>query len=96
MRKSMGQGIDARRASALALAADRAKRSPQDQLARLDSMFGKGKGASKERARLAAQVEAVKEAAKETKKKKKEPAEDDAVPAEPKKKRAPRRKKKEE
>jgi len=32
---------------------ERAKRTPQEQLKRLDDMFGEGKGAAKERARLA-------------------------------------------
>ena len=42
-----------RRARAEELAEERAKRTPQQQLTRLDEMFGKGKGAQKERARLA-------------------------------------------
>jgi hypothetical protein len=42
-----------RRKRAEALAEERAKRSPEQQLARLDTMFGKGKGATKERAKLA-------------------------------------------
>ena len=42
-----------RRKRAEALAEERAKRSPEQQLARLDKMFGKGKGAAKERAKLA-------------------------------------------
>jgi len=33
-------------------AEERAKRSPQQQLDRLDTMFGKGNGAQRERARL--------------------------------------------
>jgi hypothetical protein len=44
---------EGRRKLAEALAEERAKRTPQQQLARLDEMFGKGKGATKERAKLA-------------------------------------------
>lgn len=39
------------------LAESRAKRSPQEQVAKLDMLFGKDQGAKKERARLAKQVE---------------------------------------
>jgi hypothetical protein len=38
--------------NALILQEERAKRTDQEQLQRLDEMFGKGKGAKKERARL--------------------------------------------
>jgi len=38
-----------------------AKRTPQEQLKRLDMMFGKGKGATKERAKLAARINKAKE-----------------------------------
>lgn len=41
-------------------AEERAKRSPQAQIAVLDQRLGKGVGASKERARLTAQIEAAK------------------------------------
>lgn len=41
-----------RRENAARLAEERAKRSPQQQLDRLDKMFGKDQGAKKERARL--------------------------------------------
>jgi len=51
MKGSSARG--ARRERAEALAEERAKRTPQQQLARLDEMFGKGKGATKERAKLA-------------------------------------------
>jgi hypothetical protein len=46
-----------RRQRAEALKEERAKRTAQEQLNRLDGMFGKGKGAAKERARLSKQVE---------------------------------------
>lgn len=39
------------------LAESRAKRSPQEQVAKLDMLFGKDQGAKKERARLAKKVE---------------------------------------
>lgn len=45
-----------RRQRATALAEARAKRTPKQQLNRLDSMFGKGQGARKERARLQKQM----------------------------------------
>jgi len=35
-------------------------RTPQEQLARLDDMLGKGKGAKKERAKLAKRIEDLK------------------------------------
>ena len=47
------QARDERRAKAEELVENRAKRTPQQQLTRLDEMFGKGNGARKERARLA-------------------------------------------
>ena len=45
--------------NALMLQEERAKRTDQEQLQRLDEMFGKGKGAEKERARLAARIKNV-------------------------------------
>lgn len=45
--------------SAKKLAEARAARSPQQQLALLDQKLGKGKGAVKERARLAKQISAT-------------------------------------
>ena len=42
--------------NALILQEERAKRTDQEQLKRLDKMFGKGKGAKKERTRLAARI----------------------------------------
>ena len=46
-----------RRQKAEALAKERAKRTAQEQLNRLDGMFGKKQGAAKERARLSKQIE---------------------------------------
>ena len=46
-----------RRKVAEELQAERAKRSPQQQLERLDLLLGKGVGAMKERARLVKQIE---------------------------------------
>jgi hypothetical protein len=43
-----------RRERAAVRKAERAKRSPAEQLAKLDAAFGVGQGAKKERARLAA------------------------------------------
>lgn len=40
----------------------RAKRTPQEQLKRLDEMLGEGKGAAKERARLEAAIKSAEEA----------------------------------
>jgi hypothetical protein len=42
--------------NALILQEERAKRTDEQQLQRLDKMFGKGKGAKKERAKLAARI----------------------------------------
>ncbi len=47
-----------RRTAAEARQADRAKRTPQQQLSQLDKLYGPGKGAVRERARLAAQIAA--------------------------------------
>lgn len=47
---------DERRESAIERQAARDARSHQQQLERLDRMFGKGKGAAKERARLRALI----------------------------------------
>lgn len=46
-----------RRKNAEALAAERAKRSPQQQLKKLDDKLGVGVGAVKERARLQALID---------------------------------------
>jgi hypothetical protein len=46
----------ARAASAQQLAAERAQRSPAQQLAVLDQRLGAGQGAKRERARLASQL----------------------------------------
>ena len=40
--------------------AERAKRSPEEQVTLLDYLLGEGKGATKERKRLAKQIEANK------------------------------------
>jgi ABC-type enterochelin transport system substrate-binding protein len=44
---------EAARKRAGEMAEERAKRTSQQQIERLDQMFGKGKGATKERAKLA-------------------------------------------
>ena len=49
-----------RRQRAEALAEERAKRSSQQQIERLDEIFGKGKGAIRERARLTKLIAAEK------------------------------------
>ena len=53
----MYKSKEQKRIDAEAMAAERAKRSPKEQLARLDHMLGKGQGAVKERARLQAQID---------------------------------------
>jgi hypothetical protein len=45
-----------KRERAVERAAQRATRTPQEQLKRLDELFGVGKGAKAERARLAKQI----------------------------------------
>ena len=52
MRKGQ-EATEVRRNRAEELANDRLGRTPQQQLMRLDKMFGKGNGAAKERAKLA-------------------------------------------
>lgn len=47
-------------------------RTPEEQIARLDSMFGPGQGAKKERAKLAERIKARDSTSKNSKKKKKE------------------------
>tara|TARA_Y100000310_G_scaffold332881_1_gene409317 strand:+ start:7538 stop:7708 length:171 start_codon:yes stop_codon:yes gene_type:complete len=47
------KATEVRRNRAEDLASDRLGRTPQQQLVRLDKMFGKGNGAVKERAKLA-------------------------------------------
>lgn len=44
------------------------ERTPEEQIERLDRMFGKGKGAKKERAKLAARIQAREEAEQDEKK----------------------------
>lgn len=56
-----------RREEALERAQARSDRSHQEQLARLDRLFGKGKGAAKERARLAGEIEKAAAAKKKEK-----------------------------
>ena len=55
MAKSHGRAE--RREGAAERAVERAKRTPQQQLGQLDKMFGQGKGAKKERARLKKQLQ---------------------------------------
>lgn len=47
---------------------ERAKRSPKEQLVRLDNMFGKGEGAQKERKRLQEMIDKEKQSGKKKKK----------------------------
>ena len=49
---NMKRSKQQKREDAQKLLKERAKRTDQQQLARLDTMFGEGKGAQKERARL--------------------------------------------
>jgi hypothetical protein len=48
--------------------AEAAKRTPQEQLKRLDKMFGKGLGAKRERKRLVGRIKAAAEASAKAKK----------------------------
>jgi hypothetical protein len=57
-KKSTKRNAVRRRESAVACMAERAKRSPAQQIAVLDGRFGVGQGAKKERARLQKQLEA--------------------------------------
>ena len=52
MRKNTKERKEIRRKAALLRQQDRAKRSPKEQLARLDQLLGKNMGAKKERTRL--------------------------------------------
>ena len=52
--------VVARRERATTRTAKAEVRTPQEQLARLDRAFGVGKGAVKERKKLAARIEALK------------------------------------
>ena len=71
----MSVARDERRKRAEALAEERAKRTPEQQIARLDQMFGEGKGAVKERAKLAKRIADAKPKAKAEKPEKKAKAE---------------------
>jgi|APSaa5957512535_1039671.scaffolds.fasta_scaffold262834_2 hypothetical protein len=51
---------DSRHKKALGRIKDREDRTPEQQIARLDEMFGKGGGAQKERSRLASLIKASK------------------------------------
>ena len=67
---------DDRRRRATERQETRAKRTPQEQLRILDERFGEGKGAAKERARLAALIEAEERARRAEQEKKKGKAEE--------------------
>lgn len=53
-------------------AEDRSKRSDKDQISRLDSIFGAGVGAARERARLLGKIDSEDSKPKKTRKKKQE------------------------
>lgn len=55
-RKNQGDRPENRRKEATTRQEERAARSPQQQLDRLDSILGEGVGAKKERARLTKQI----------------------------------------
>tara|TARA_Y100000310_G_scaffold318720_1_gene373120 strand:+ start:2212 stop:2466 length:255 start_codon:yes stop_codon:yes gene_type:complete len=63
MERTKFRGLQARREEALARQGARNKRSPVEQLAHLDEMFGPGLGAVRERKRLAAAIEDAEHAA---------------------------------
>jgi hypothetical protein len=52
-RKNFPETVKSRQEAANQRKEERAKRSTQEQLTRLDQMFGPGQGAARERARLA-------------------------------------------
>jgi len=57
MAEKFSRAKEQRRESAKARQTERTKRSTAEQIKRLDTMFGKGQGATKERARLTKQSE---------------------------------------
>ena len=87
----MPQALEQRRSSAAERQAAADLRTPQQQLARLDHMYGKGQGAAKERAKLAEKIAKAKAKPVETT----EPAEHVAEAKDEKKARKRRQKAKE-
>lgn len=72
------RGKEARKERALERLEVSSQRTPEEQLSRLDQMFGEGQGAAKERAKLARRIEDRNRTA--TQVKKEEPSTEEAQP----------------